>query len=114
MSVRLTWGLMLAVPLLACGRAAADPPELAKKIDHLLANGWAEAAVKAAPLADDAEFMRRVYLDLAGRIPSVSEARSFLKDGRPDRRERLVEQLLASPRYAAHFTNVWRAILIPE
>ncbi len=114
MSARLTWGLILAVPLLAWGRAAADPPEVSRKIDQLLANGWAEAGVKPAPLADDAEFMRRVYLDLAGRIPSVSEARSFLKDGRPDRRERLVEQLLASPRYAAHFTNIWRAILIPE
>ena len=46
----------------------------------------------AAPLADDDEFLRRVYLDLAGRIPRVSEVRAFLDDKRPDKRRRLVEQ----------------------
>ncbi len=64
--------------------------------------------------SDDAEFLRRVYLDLAGRIPSVAEARMFLDDKRPNKRARLVDELLASPRYAAHFTNVWRALLLPE
>jgi len=122
MSAR-SWLPCLAVLLLACGSAAAvDPPdqagrdaaELAKKIDRLLAKCWADAAVTPAPLADDAEFLRRVYLDLAGRIPSVSEAQAFLKDTRADRRGRLVDQLLASPRYVAHFTNVYRALLIPE
>jgi hypothetical protein len=58
--------------------------------------------------------MRRVYLDLAGRIPTVYEARTFLDDKRPDKRARLVDELLAGPRYNAHFTNVWRALLLPE
>ncbi len=70
--------------------------------------------MEPAPLSDDAEFLRRVYLDLAGRIPTVSQTRAFLADKRSDKRDRLVEQLLASPRYATHFTNVWRALLLPE
>ena len=68
----------------------------------------------AGARADDAEFLRRVYLDLAGRVPSVAEARKFLDDRRPDKRARLVEQLLGGSRYIAHFTNVWRALLLPE
>jgi hypothetical protein len=117
MNVRCLWVSILAVPLLLCGRAAADPPtaaELAKRIDNVLANGWAAAGIEPAPRADDHEFMRRVYLDLAGRIPSVSEARAFLGDRRPDRRQRLIEELLASPRYVAHFANLYRTLLIPE
>ncbi len=118
MNVRFVWVSILAMPFL-WGRAAADDPPtsapaLVKKIDETLARGWAAAGIQPAPLADDAEFMRRVYLDLAGRIPSVNEARTFVADRRHDRRQRLVDQLLASPRYVAHFTSLYRALLIPE
>jgi hypothetical protein len=58
--------------------------------------------------------LRRVYLDVAGRIPSVAEARGFLGDKRPDKRARLVEQLLAGPSHVNHMTNIWRALLLPE
>jgi hypothetical protein len=94
--------------------SARDVLALAEKIDQRLARHWAEARTEPAPRADDAEFLRRVYLDIAGRIPTVAEARAFLDDKRPEKRTLLVDKLLASPRYAAHFTNVWRAILIPE
>src|SRR5262245_43739222 len=120
MNVRHTLVLGLPAVLLACASAGGAEPSkgdvqaLAAKIDRHLADRWAEAKVEPAPLADDAEFLRRVYLDLAGRIPSVAEARTFLEDRRPDKRARLVEQLLAGPRYVAHFTNLWRALLIPE
>jgi Protein of unknown function (DUF1549)/Protein of unknown function (DUF1553) len=98
------------------GKEAASPDvqALVGKIDQILAARWAEAKVEPAPLASDAEFMRRVYLDVAGRIPSVAEARTFLEDKRPDKRARLVNQLLAGSSYVAHMTNVWRALLLPE
>jgi hypothetical protein len=94
--------------------ARRDVRELTATIDRLIAQRWAAAGVEPAPRADDATFLRRAYLDLAGRIPSVAEARAFLKDPAPDKRERLVEALLAGNGYANHFTNVWRALLLPE
>jgi hypothetical protein len=94
--------------------AAREARELAAKIDQLIAARWADTDVKPAAPADDATFLRRIYLDLAGRIPSVPEARAFLNDKRADRRARLVERLLAGTAYVRHFTNVWRALLLPE
>ena len=127
MIARLTWvvtlaGLLLPLgsaegggpPLPASDTAPASAQALAAQIDRHLARRWDEAQVQPAPLAGDAEFLRRIYFDLAGRIPSVAEARAFLTDRRSDRRTRLIEQLLASPRFATHFANVYRALLIPE
>jgi Protein of unknown function (DUF1553)/Protein of unknown function (DUF1549) len=94
--------------------AARDARELTAKIDRLIGARWAAAGVEPAPRADDATFLRRVYLDLAGRIPSVAEARAFLKDPAPDKRPRLVETLLAGNAYVNHFTNVWRGLMLPE
>src|SRR5262249_46147366 len=91
-----------------------DVAALAAKIDQALAAGWDANKVQPAAPASDAEFVRRVYLDLAGRIPSAAEVRQFLDDKRPDKRQRLVEPLLDAPRYVTHFTNVWRALLLPE
>jgi hypothetical protein len=88
--------------------------DLVQRIDRYLAERWAEAKVTPAEPADDAEFLRRAYLDFAGRIPTVEEVRTFLDDKRPNRRAIKVDELLASSRYVAHFTNVWRALLIPE
>jgi hypothetical protein len=127
MSSRLAWLAGLVMLLLACrGASAAAPPvpvkpatpaevqALADRIDQALTERWDATKVRPAPRADDSEFVRRVYLDLSGRIPSVAEARAFLRDRRTDKRARLVEQLLSGSRYTAHFTNVWRARLIPE
>jgi hypothetical protein len=91
-----------------------DARELAGKIDKHIAAGWTAAKVEPAPLADDAEFLRRVYLDLAGRIPEVSEARKFLDDKSADKRQRLIEHLLQHQRYNTHFVNIWRALMLPE
>jgi Protein of unknown function (DUF1549)/Protein of unknown function (DUF1553) len=101
------------------GAADRDVTALAAKIDERVAASWARD-VKPAPLADDAEFFRRVHLDLAGRIPSVTEARDFLDDDRPDKRRLWVDRILrADPddpsyrtAYVNHFTNVWRAWLL--
>jgi len=108
----LGWFVMAAAP--------ADPPpardalQVAQRIDHHVDAVRQAARVEPKAAADDAEFLRRLYLDLAGRIPSVSEARDFLKDARPDKRQRRIDKLLASPRYPMHFTNVWRGLMLPE
>jgi hypothetical protein len=126
MRVHPLWISGLGALLLACGApagaespapktpAAGEARALAEKIDGLIARRWAEVEAQPAPVADDAEFLRRAFLDLAGRVPSVAEARRFLQDRQPDKRARLIEQLLGGSRYVAHFTNVWRALLLPE
>jgi hypothetical protein len=98
------------VPLVS----AADEHALTAAIDQQLAACWAANHVEPAPRADDAEFLRRVYLDLAGRIPPAAEVRAFLADNTADKRQRVVEKLLASPLYVEHFTNIWRGLLVPE
>jgi hypothetical protein len=102
-------------PARAAGEPAAkDAKALAAAIDRHIAARWEAEGVKPSDPADDAEFMRRVYLDLAGKVPAVSEVREFLEDRSPDKRQRLVEDLLDSPAYVNHFTNVWRAQFLPE
>src|SRR5207244_8830955 len=59
-------------------------------------------------------FLRRVCLDIAGHIPFVEEARTFLKDKKPDKRQHLVDELLKRNGYVNHFTNVWRALWMAE
>lgn len=111
---RVRWILAGYVALIG-GAALAEPPtDVSAMIDRHLTAGWEAAKLKPAPPADDAEFVRRVYLDLAGRIPLATEARQFLHSNRPDKRRELVDQLLKSPNYANHFANVWRSLLIPE
>jgi hypothetical protein len=106
------WWLLLSVPYVAA--ADPDPQELADRIDRHLAARWQAVGARPAPPADDAEFLRRAYLDLTGRIPTPRDVHDFLADRSPDKRRRLIDELLDSPRHARHFAAVWRALLLPE
>jgi len=88
--------------------------ELATEIDGLIRRRLAAENVTAAPVADDAEFLRRVFLDLGGRIPPSTRVRRFLADRDPDKRRKVVDELLDSSLYVVHFSNVWRKALLPE
>jgi hypothetical protein len=105
--------LLTALPAVAAD-SARDARALAAQIDKAVASRWAESKVTPAPAADDAEFLRRVSLDLVGRIPSVAEVRTFLADTAPDKRARIVEKLLAEPAYVNHFATTWQKLLVPE
>ncbi len=91
-----------------------DPAQLAAKIDAQLAEGWRRAGVQPAAVVDDAIFLRRIYLDLVGRIPTVAETQRFLEDARPDKRLQLTEELINSGGHARHFATVWRRIWVPQ
>src|SRR5262249_36188954 len=56
----------------------------------------------------------RVCLDIGGKIPPASEVRAFLRDAAPEKKQRVVEQILDGPGYIQHFTGVWRNLLLPE
>jgi hypothetical protein len=86
---------------------------ISARVDQLLAARWAEVGVQPAPAASDAEFLRRAFLDLTGVIPKPAEVRAFLRDASPDKRARLIEELLHRPTNAQHLANTWRHILLP-
>jgi hypothetical protein len=94
--------------------AKLTPEQLADRIDALIEAKWREKEVTPAPLADDAEFLRRLSLDVGGRIPAVQDMRLFLADKSPDKRRKAVDKLLASPLYATHFAAVWRSLMVPD
>jgi len=81
--------------------------------DHLVA-GWERLRLTPSAVAPDEKFLRRVYIDIIGQLPSVEETRIFLNDPSPDKRERLVDQLLARPEYAEHWANKWADLLRPN
>ncbi len=88
--------------------------KLTAAIDKHLSQSWSAQKVKPAEDADDAEYCRRVYLDLVGRIPRVSETREFLEDKSPTKRQALVKRLLGTAAFAAHFASVTRADWLPQ
>ncbi len=87
--------------------------QMIARIDEQINERLIAANISPAPIADDAEFLRRVYLDLTGAIPRVAEVRDFLADERPDKRAKLIDKLLDSPAHATHLANTWRNIMLP-
>jgi hypothetical protein len=91
------------------GRSASAQTPLHARIDELITAG---AGGPLAPVAGDAEFIRRVYLDLAGRIPSAEETRAFLADADPDKRTKLIDRLLASPDHVRRMSQAFHVMLM--
>ena len=108
------FAVCLATPAWADTNPAEDARALAARIDQLIAARWSAEKVTPAPLADDGAFLRRLTLDVIGRIPSTSESRRFLADPASEKRERAIERLLNSPGYITQFSNIWRDLLLPE
>ncbi len=83
----------------------------AAKIDSILKAYWQEHKATPGPKTDDHEFVRRAYLELAGRIPTIEEAESFCAAKGSAKRGELIDDLLESPGYVSHFYNFWADIL---
>ncbi len=96
------------VPL---GAAVGQLPPTKNFVDeHLFAN-LKELGIPASPVCDDATFLRRVTLDIAGRLPTDEETQAFLNATEADKRDRVVDDLLRSPEYADFFASKWTALL---
>jgi hypothetical protein len=91
---------------------AAEAPSLSGRIDRQIEARLAEEKVPAVPAADDAEFLRRVYLDLHGVVPTAEQAAAFLARNDSGKRAELIDQLLDDPRFGEHFGDRWRKSLI--
>ena len=97
--------MLLSIP--AATIAAAEP--FAPRIDALIESG---VVGPVATLANDAEFLRRITLDLHGTIPTSAEARSFIDDPALNKRETLIDRLMASPRFAVHMASAFDVMLM--
>jgi hypothetical protein len=99
--------------LVPLGKSITRYPEFPVNnfIDKLALARWKKLGIVPSELCSDSEFIRRVTIDLCGRLPTPEEARAFLADGQPDRRKRLIDQLLEDRDYAAYFALRWGGIL---
>ncbi len=107
--LRLIRIVALSLLCLAAQSGFADE-SLHQRIDSLI-----EAKIAGQPLAvvaDDAEFLRRTFLDLVGRIPTTAEAREFLNDSAADKRERLIDRLLASDEFPHRMAELMHVLLM--
>lgn len=91
----------------------ATPPEtVAQKVDELLSKELAGERYRPAPAADDAVFLRRVFLDLIGEPPTPNDVLAFLSDSSSDKKTRIVEKLLADPQFGANWAMYWRDVIL--
>jgi hypothetical protein len=118
-------GLLAAAAIAACGHgtsrgvpgttaaAAAPAGELgAHDVDEALRAAWKQAGVEPAPPVNDAGFLRRAWLDLAGVVPPPEAVSRFLADRSPDKRRAAVAELMTAPTWASHWANRWERLLL--
>lgn len=92
--------------------AGSDAAALAASIDRYIESRLQDEELRPAEPADDTEFLRRVYLDLHGVVPTKEQTDHFLFDSDAGKRERLIDALLASPRYGQYLADVWQGYLV--
>ena len=80
-------------------------------VDFLVGEKWKKLGIQPSSPCDDATFLRRVTVDLCGRLPTVDETRAFLGDKASDKRDQAIGRLLESPDYPAYFAMKWGSIL---
>lgn len=101
---------LYATLILVPSVAQADEP-LRATIDRELAASWKQHNTPPAPKSTDSEFLRRVYVDLVGTVPTLEETTKFLTDKDAKKREKLIETLLADPRFARAQADTWDLVL---
>ncbi len=100
---------LTSTALLAQNRDLADP---AATIDRILAETWKKEGLEPSEPASDAELHRRLWLDVAGVVPSRAQTLAWLADGGTTKVDRMIGELLDSPEYARHWALVWQSVLV--
>jgi hypothetical protein len=88
----------------------ADP--FVAEINKLIRQSWEDNEVKPSPVASDSEWIRRVYLDIVGHIPPYNTVEQFLANKDPQKRAKLIDELLNNQDYTKNWTTVWTNLLI--
>ncbi len=97
-----------AVPL---GAPVEEVPDSNNFVDDFVFENLKELGIPPSPICDDATFLRRVSLDISGRIPTEKETTEFLASSDPDKRDIVIQRLLRSPGYADYFASKWTPLL---
>lgn len=97
-----------AIPM---GAPVGELPTVRNFIDTAVFANLKELGIPPSPVCDDATFLRRVSLDIAGRLPTAEEAKAFLASTSADKRNQWIDELLRSPDYADFFASKWTAVL---
>ena len=97
---------LLGVLLFSSVTAAQEKP-LRQIIDAEIKAGWQKEKITPTSRSTDSVFLRRVYLDLVGVVPTYDETNAFLKDADPKKRAKLIDKLLDDPRFATQQAHVW-------
>ncbi len=93
------------------GAEVKDLPPAKTFIDSLVFKKLKELGMPPSELCDDPTFLRRVTIDVAGRLPTIEESTQFVADKSADKRDRVIQRLVDSPEYAEYFANKWAALL---
>ncbi|WP_051945110.1 DUF1549 domain-containing protein [Verrucomicrobium sp. BvORR106] len=91
--------------------AKPDPLKAAKEIDAILAADWQKNKLKANEPVSDEMFVRRIHLDIAGRIPTYRETEEYMNSKDPAKRQKLIDRLLAGEGYVQNYFNFWADVL---
>lgn len=102
--------LLILLPLTVLALSTQDK-QLVTVIDSISNRFYEDHFIKKPPITNDYVFLRRIYLDIAGRIPSAEETVNFLEDKNTNKRSILIQSLLDSSAYASHFYNKWADVL---
>ncbi|MBK1876205.1 DUF1553 domain-containing protein [Pelagicoccus mobilis] len=105
------WSVFSLLFLLGLASLHAGPDETAQQIDRIINRAYRATNAKPAPLTNDATFLRRVYFDLTGTLPTLQETRTFLSNKSSDKRSALVERLLSSENHVDYWTLKWCDLL---
>lgn len=107
-------GLVSAVPVTVPFEKttpAGEPFVPNNYIDRLVAAEWEKLSLTPVSVATDEEYVRRLYLDLIGTLPTPDEVKKFLADPAPDKRARLIDELLKRPEYVDYWSLKWADLL---
>lgn len=108
-----SWLLVFAMTILGPWAMAAqpNPGKVAREVDRLIAEELFGESPELAPRTGDATYLRRVWLDVVGDIPSPEHVTAFLLDPAGDKRERVVRDLLASEQFGQNWARYWRDVV---
>lgn len=117
-----TGRISLAILLLTASRSFGEDEtprphpatSIVEEINNQIRSTWTDNEVQPSPIADDSEWVRRVYIDIVGHIPALEDTQKFLGDNDKGKRKKLIERLLDDPGYTRNWTTIWTNLSVGQ